>query len=144
MWYCMCMAVISEKFVIDTKGSNDILNITPHVQKIVEKHKIKDGFIHVFAAGSTVSLTTMEFEPGLIKDLPNSIEIIAPKDKEYYHNLKWNDGNGHSHVSSAILGTSVGVPLINNVMELGTWQQIILIDFDNRPRSRRIIVQIVY
>ncbi len=137
------MTIISDKFTINTNGFTDIIDITSHVQTRVQKTGQKDGLVHVYVAGSTAAITTIEYEPGLLKDLPEALEKIAPTDVPYHHDEKWYDGNGYAHVRSAIIGSSVTIPLINSVLELGTWQQIVLMDFDNRARSRNIIVQII-
>lgn len=138
------MPVINEKFHIDTKGFTDIIDITEKVKNAVESHKIKHANVCIFVTGSTASLTTVEFERGLLKDLPEALEKIAPQNKEYHHDATWHDGNGFAHVRAAFLGNSVSVPLIDGVLELGTWQQIVLIDFDNKARTRCITVQIIY
>ena len=137
------MAIITDKILVNTKGFTDIIDITNQVQTCVQKHNVKDGLVHVFVIGSTAAVTTIEYEPGLLKDIRDSLEIIAPMDKEYYHDAKWHDGNGFSHVRSALVGNSVVVPLLGGAMQLGTWQQIILLDFDNRSRARNIIVQVI-
>ncbi|MFH1046593.1 MAG: secondary thiamine-phosphate synthase enzyme YjbQ, partial [Candidatus Omnitrophota bacterium] len=105
--------------------------------------KAKDGLVTVFVPGSTAGLTTIEFEPGLVQDLKQAFEIIAPREGEYQHNIRWQDGNGFSHVRAALLGPTLTIPFSNKKMHLGTWQQITFIDFDNRPRSREIVVQII-
>ena len=138
------MSVVNKKFIADTKGFGDMLNLTSRIQKIVEKLKIKDGFVHAFVLGSTASLVITEFEPGIIRDLPKSVEKIVPKNEKYFHNIKWSVDNAHSYISSSIFGPGVTIPVINSIIELGTCQKIVLIDFDTRPRSRKIIVQIIY
>ena len=135
--------VITKSIRLKSKGETDIIDITDKVSDCVEDSKVKDGIVTIFASGSTAALTTIEYESGLIKDLRQSLEIIAPRRGQYHHNLRWQDGNGFSHVRSAILGPSLTVPFSNKRLQLGTWQQIVFIDFDNRPRSREIIVQII-
>ncbi len=137
------MGVITKKISLETKGNTDIIDITDRVKDIVASEKIKNGTVTVFVPGSTGAITTIEYESGLIKDLKRMFQEVASQEKEYAHNLAWGDGNGHSHVRAALIGPSLTVPLIDKSMELGTWQQIILIDFDNRSRSRNLIVQIV-
>ena len=137
------MAVITEQIQLNTSGDTDIIDITDQVAGYLRSNKVKDGVVTVFVPGSTAGLTTIEYEPGLIKDLKRLFEEIASKRKEYNHNLRWQDGNGYSHVRAALLGPSLAVPFKNKELQLGTWQQIVLIDFDNRPRSRRIIMQII-
>lgn len=138
------MSVISEKILVDTKGFGDILNITPKIKAVAEKYKIRDGLIHVFVLGSTASLLITEFEPGLIRDLPDTVEKFISKDEKYYHNIKWGVNNAHSYISASLFGGYVCIPLINSIIELGTCQKIVLIDFDTRRRSRKIVVQIIY
>ncbi len=137
------MAVITKQIQLDTRGDTDIIDITNQVSDYVGSSGLKHGIVTVFVPGSTAGLTTIEYEPGLIKDLKRLFEEIASKRKEYNHNLRWHDGNGHSHVRAALLGPSLSVPFRDKLLQLGTWQQIVLIDFDNRPRSRQVIVQII-
>lgn len=120
-----------------------MIDLTSSVQSIISSNNILSGIVTVFVPGSTASVTTIEYEPGLVKDLPEAMEKIAPKGAEYQHDLTWGDGNGHSHVRSSIIGPGIVVPFQNKKMMLGTWQQIVLIDFDNRPRAREIIVQLM-
>ena len=137
------MAVINEKFLINTRGFTDIIDITQKVKSVVYNHNVKNGTIVVAIAGSTASITTIEYEPGLLKDLPAILDEIAPQNKDYHHDDTWHDGNGDAHVRASLLGSSTTVPLIDGAMVLGTWQQIVLIDFDNKPRARNIYVQII-
>jgi len=135
--------VKTEKIKINTKGETDIIDITSGVEKILGKTKLKNGTVTVFVPGSTGGLTTIEYEPGVVSDLKQAFESFAPREGNYRHNTKWGDGNGFSHVRASMLGPSVTVPFLNGKMTLGTWQQIIFIDFDNRPRSRELVVQII-
>jgi secondary thiamine-phosphate synthase enzyme len=135
------MAIKTSTFHVKTSGATDIININPHVEKVVSESSLSDGFILLFIAGSTASITTIEYESGVVNDLKKAIERIAPHDILYEHDNRWGDGNGHSHVSAALLGPSLTIPLVNGRMLLGTWQQIVLCDFDNRPRMREVIVQ---
>jgi len=128
---------------LETQGEPDIVNITKQVKVHVEKSKIQSGLITVFCTGSTAAVTTIEYEPGLLKDLPTAMERFAPKDAVYEHHLRWQDGNGHSHVRAAIIGPSLTIPILEGKMPLGTWQQIAFLDLDVRPRSRQLIVQAV-
>ncbi len=125
----------------ETKGFNDIVDITKEATDFVSD--FTEGLLNVFVQGSTLSVTTIEYEEGVIEDLKNAISRIAPEDIEYIHNLKWGDGNGFSHVRSAILGPSISIPINEGLLRLGTWQQIVVIDFDNRPRSRKAFLSIV-
>ena len=138
------MPVITERFNISTKGFTDILDITEQVRNIIEKHNFADAQIMVYVAGSTASVTTVEYEPGLLKDLPEAFEILAPMHKQYHHDETWQDGNGFSHVRASMVGNSKSFPVKNGDLVLGTWQQIVLIDFDNKPRTRCIYVQVIY
>jgi len=137
------MAVITKKIHLSTKGDTDIINITDKVLSIVSRSDLKDGSVTVFVPGATAGITTVEYEPGLVQDLKTYFEKIAPKSGIYQHNTKWGDGNGYAHVRASFLGPGITVPIVNNQMQLGKWQQIIFIDFDNRPREREIIVQII-
>ena len=133
--------IVSETISLHTKGFSDILDITPSVRTIVEKSGIKNGTVTVFCAGSTGSLTTLEYERGVLEDLQKAIERLAPSNIPYAHDQRWGDGNGFSHVRAALIGPSLTIPLIKGNLALGTWQQIVFIDFDNRQRQRKIIVQ---
>ncbi len=137
------MTVITEKFLINTHGFTDIIDITQKVKSVVYNHNIKSGNVVVALAGSTASITTIEYEPGLLKDFPKILDQIAPMDKNYHHDDTWHDGNGYAHVRAALIGSSISVPLVEGALLLGTWQQIVLIDFDNKPRARNIYVQII-
>lgn len=138
------MTVINEKFVINTQGHTDIIDVTKNVQNSVYRHSLQNASVLVYVAGSTVSITNIEFEPGLLVDLPQALDKIAPEGAEYHHDSTWHDGNGYAHVRASIVGNSTMVPLIDGALQLGTWQQIVLVDFDNKPRNRTVYVQIVY
>jgi secondary thiamine-phosphate synthase enzyme len=135
--------VITETISIKTKGFCDIINITPQVLSIIEQSSVANGLVTIFCAGSTGSITTIEYESGALKDLKEALERIAPSDIPYAHDRRWEDGNGFSHVRAALMKPSLTVPLVNGKLTLGTWQQIVFIDFDNRERHRDIIVQII-
>lgn len=137
------MAVQSVSIQLQTEGRTDIQDITSRVQKEVSKSGINDGTATVFVPGSTAGITTIEYESGVIGDLKRAIEKLAPEGISYDHDARWGDGNGFSHVRAALLGASFSVPFSNGRLMLGTWQQIVVIDFDNRPRSRDILIQIV-
>lgn len=138
------MAVESHQFEIGSKGNNEVLNITDQVARMIEAGKIADGVATVFVVGSTAGITTTEFEPGLVtRDLKVAFEGIAPEHGTYLHEQTWHDDNGHSHVRASLLGPSLSIPFMDKHMQLGTWQQIVLIDFDTRSRDRRIIVQVI-
>ena len=134
--------MIKNKIIkFETKGFNDIVDITKEATDFASE--FTEGLLNVFVQGSTLSVTTIEYEEGVVEDLKNAISRIAPEDIEYIHNLKWGDGNGFSHVRSAILGPSISIPINQGLLRLGTWQQIVVIDFDNRPRSRKAFLSIV-
>ena len=135
--------VFSGEISIATKGDSDMVDITPQLEQMVDDSGILDGIACVFVPGATGALTTMEFEPGVVDDLKAAIQRLAPSDIEYQHHLKWKDGNGHSHVRAAFIGPSVTVPIRDGAIPLGTWQQIVFIELDVRPRKRSLIVQIV-
>jgi secondary thiamine-phosphate synthase enzyme len=137
------MNVLGREIEIHTEEENQIINITADVEDIILKSGLKDGLVCIFVGGSTGAITTMEFEPGLIKDIPAALEHIAPKEGEYKHHIRWDDGNGHSHVKAAIMGPGITVPFRNCQPVLGTWQQIVFIELDVKPRDRKIIVQLV-
>ncbi|MGA2296566.1 MAG: secondary thiamine-phosphate synthase enzyme YjbQ [FCB group bacterium] len=133
---------INFNFSIQTKGYCDIINISDEVEKFINKSKIKNGNVLVFSPGSTCGITSIEYEPGAIEDLKSAFDFIVPEKKQYQHNLRWGDGNGFSHIRAAITKSFFLFPIIDCKSILGTWQQIVFIDFDNRPRRRDIIVQI--
>ena len=137
------MNVVTEHISISTRGNVDILDITDDVSGLLKKSNFRSGIVTVFVHGSTAALTTIEYEPGLIEDMKRMLEHVAPQGIEYKHNLRWGDGNGHSHIRASLLGPSITVPFQDSSLMLGTWQQIVFIDLDNRPRSRDIIVQIM-
>ena len=137
------MSVHHSEINIQTRGETDIVDITSDVQNAVSKSKIKEGIVCVFVPGSTGSVTTMEYEPGLIHDLPKALEKIAPKNVYYQHHETWRDDNGHSHVRASLMGPSVTLPVKNGKLIHGTWQQLVFMEFDTRSRDRKIVVQIV-
>ena len=137
------MTVKTKQLSIHTGGEGDILDITRDVTEVVAKTKLKNGIVTVFVSGSTGALSTIEYEPGLLKDFPNMLERIAPKNLVYEHEKRWHDGNGHSHVRAAIIGPSITVPFTNGRLTLGTWQQIVFMELDVRSRSRNLILQII-
>jgi secondary thiamine-phosphate synthase enzyme len=134
------MTVESQVVRIETQKEGEILDITDKVQAIVEKGTIKNGVVFLFVPGSTAALTTIEYEPGLLVDLPSMLERVAPSDGSYEHERRWHDGNGHSHVRASLIGPDLSVPFVEKKLMLGTWQQIVFIELDVRPRDRTIIV----
>jgi len=137
------MAVSTQKIAVKTNGHTDILDITDHVAGALGKSGLHEGILTVFVPGSTAGVTTIEYEPGLLRDLPEAMEKVAPTGVQYHHDATWGDGNGYAHVRAALMGASFTVPFSEGRMILGTWQQIILVDFDNRPRRRELIVQVM-
>jgi secondary thiamine-phosphate synthase enzyme len=133
----------SERIALSTKGFSDIVDITSNVSSILERSGAKNGLVTVFCPGSTGAVTTIEYESGVLKDLQRAIEKIVPSDIPYEHNKRWGDGNGFSHVRAALMKPSLTIPIIEGKLTLGTWQQIVFIDFDNRQRHRNIIVQVI-
>lgn len=131
------------KFSISTKGFTDIIDLTEEISQIVKNSKTKEGICLVSSAGSTCGITTIEYEEGLIEDLKRTLEKVAPMNKEYEHCKKWGDCNGYAHVRSALLKPFLAVPVEEGKLVLGTWQQIVFLDFDNRPRKREIMVKII-
>lgn len=137
------MSVHYDEINVRTNGEVYIINITEDAQRIVNKSKIKDGIACIFVPGSTGTLTTIEYEPGLMKDLPRALQKIAPKGEHYDHHETWHDDNGHSHVRASIMGPSITAPIKDGKLLHGTWQQIVFVELDTSPRDRNIIVQIV-
>ena len=137
------MTIVTEAITLHAKGYSDVIDITQQVCQKIEKSGIKDGIVVLFVPGSTAAITTIEYESGVINDLTDAIERIAPQDIHYKHDARWGDGNGFAHVRAAILGASFSVPVKEGKPILGTWQQIVVIDFDNRSRKRDIAVQIM-
>lgn len=137
------MKIIKDSLPVSTRGFTDIVDITPSVQKLVGRCGIKNGQVTLFVSGSTAGITTIEYESGLLKDLPAAFEKMAPMNVRYHHDDRWGDGNGYAHVRAALLGASLTVPISDGALTLGTWQQVVLIDFDNRPRQREIVLQVI-
>ena len=133
----------TETISLKTNGNCDIINITHHVETLLSKSNLSNGIVTVFVTGSTAGVTTIEYEPGLVADIKEAFERIAPKSIPYAHNETWGDGNGYSHIRASLLGASLVIPFTDSKMVLGTWQQIVLVDFDNRPRKRDVVVQIM-
>ena len=136
------MEIETHSINITTKGNCDIIDLTDRISDLIYQQKFIEGNVIVFAGGSTAGVTTIEYEPGLLKDYPKFFDRIAPMNLNYDHDNTWHDGNGHSHIRSAIQGASLTVPFSKGRLLLGTWQQIIFVDFDNRSRKREITVQI--
>jgi secondary thiamine-phosphate synthase enzyme len=137
------MTVLTKEFALKSKGNCDIIDITSQVAKNVEESGVNSGIVTLFIIGSTAGITTIEYEPNLLSDFKNMWDRVIPQNIPYEHNKTWGDGNGHSHVRASMLGASLTVPFVNKRLTLGTWQQIVFVDFDNRPRSRKIAIQVL-
>jgi len=137
------MPVFAKRVELRTEAENDIVDITGEVQDAVEESGLDIGVATVFVPGSTAAVTTIEFEPGLAKDFPGMLERVAPRDIDYEHQKAWHDDNGRSHVKASLVGPSLSVPFNRGVLTLGTWQQIVLLEFDIRPRRREVVVQVM-
>ena len=137
------MKIITENISVNTKGNCDIINITENVQSVISGNKVNTGNATVFVVGSTASISTIEYEPGLKKDLPAILEKLIPQEYKYRHHDTWGDYNGHAHIRSTIIGCSQTIPFVKGELMLGTWQQVVLIDFDDKPRTRKVVVQLI-
>jgi secondary thiamine-phosphate synthase enzyme len=135
--------VITEHIKVSTQGNSEVVDITENVTAVLQSRKLKEGNVTIFVVGSTASITTTEYEPGLRKDIPEMFERLAPSSLRYHHNDTWQDGNGHAHVRASFLGPSIIVPFSDGRLLLGTWQQIVLIDFDTRARNRDVVIQLM-
>jgi secondary thiamine-phosphate synthase enzyme len=127
----------------NTTGSNDIIDLTQHLTTLLKKTKISQGCVLLFVPGATGALSTIEYEPGLIEDLPEFMEKIIPEKKYYHHNETWHDGNGHSHLRATLIGPSLTIPIHDRELILGTWQQVVFLEFDNKPHRRKIAAQFI-
>ena len=137
------MTVVTEQLSIRTRGEGDILDVTSDVAEAVAKSKLQNGVVTIFVPGSTGALTTIEYEPGLLNDLPASLERIIPKNMVYEHERRWHDGNGHSHIRASIIGPSITIPFVNGELTLGTWQQIVFLELDVHSRNRNLVLQVI-
>ncbi len=136
------MTVLTGNITLESRGECEIIDITSEVARNVESSAVDNGTVTLFVVGSTAGITTIEYEPHLASDFTNMWDRLIPRGITYEHNRTWGDGNGHSHVRASMLGASLVVPFVNKRLTLGTWQQIVFVDFDNRPRSRKIVIQI--
>ncbi len=137
------MTVASETIALKTAVKDEIIDITGKVQEAVSSSRVKEGLACVFVVGSTAAITTVEHEPGLVQDMKSAMDRLYPKDMDYEHHRRWGDGNGHSHIRASFVGPSLTVPVSGGRLLLGTWQQIVFMEFDNKPRSRQVVVQIL-
>lgn len=135
--------VKTDEIKFNTTGPGDIINLTNDIQNSVINSGVTSGTVTVFAPGSTTGLTTIEYEPGLLQDLPQLMEKLIPSDKAYEHDNTWHDGNGFSHLRSALIGSDITIPFVSKKLTLGTWQQVVFLEFDNRSRNRTVILQII-
>ena len=129
-------------FGVSSEGFTDVIDITQQIREAAARRNVAEGVVHVFVGGSTAALSTIEFEPGAVRDLKEALDRIAPMDSHYHHNEAWGDGNGYAHLRAALMKPSLSIPISGGKLVLGTWQQVILLDFDNRPRRRTIHVQV--
>ena len=137
------MTVVTNDITLQSRGNCDIIDITSQVANKVEESGVNSGIVTLFIVGSTAGITTIEYEPNLVSDFKNMWDRVIPQSIPYEHNKTWGDGNGHSHVRASMLGASLIIPFVNKKLTLGTWQQIVFVDFDNRPRSRKLTIQIL-
>lgn len=137
------MSVKTISITLETRGNADMLDVTPKITDALYASGLQNGTLTIFCPSSTSALTTIEYEDGCLEDLRRLFDEILPSTREYAHNARWGDGNGHSHVRAALLGPSLSIPFVNGQLSLGTWQQVIYIDFDTRPRSRKLVVQVI-
>ena len=139
----MKMSVFTGKLLIDDGGGYEVFDITEKVKAQVKKSGLVNGTVTIFVPGTTGAVTTVEYEPGLVRDLEDFFDTYIPSGKDYHHERRWHDGNGHSHVRASLVGASISVPFVDGKLTLGTWQQIIFLEFDNKPRHRELIIQVV-
>lgn len=135
--------VVTKRIRLETGGDADVIDITGEVGRAIANSGLENGTVTVFSPSATSALTTIEFESGCVRDLQRLFDEIAHPDRHYAHNARWGDGNGHSHVRAALLGPSLTVPFVEGQLTLGTWQQIIFVDFDNRSRRRELVAQVM-
>jgi secondary thiamine-phosphate synthase enzyme len=140
----MAVKVVTRSFEVKSEGENQVIDVTDEVGQAVTEGMLASGVATVLVVGSTAAITTMEYEPGLAMDFPEMLERVAPKDGvEYEHQRRWHDGNGHSHVKASLVGPSLSIPFVDGELVLGEWQQVVLVEFDTRPRSRKVVVQLM-
>jgi secondary thiamine-phosphate synthase enzyme len=137
------MPVVTKTIPVSSNGENHMIDITRQTDEAIKASRLQDGIVTIFVSGSTAAVTTIEYEPGLKKDFPKMLARIAPREIEYEHDNTWHDGNGHSHVRASLIGPSLTVPFKNKSLMLGTWQQIVLLEMDIRPRDRNIVLQMI-
>jgi len=138
-----CMGVVTRQLELQTRDENDVVDVTKDLQWAVKDSGLKNGIATIFVPGSTAAVTAMEYEPGLVRDFPRMLERIASRDIPYEHQKAWHDDNGRSHVKASLVGPSLSVPFVDGRLTLGTWQQIVLVELDVRPRTRKVLVQMI-
>ena len=139
----MVMKIISKTIQVNTKGEDDMIDMTEEISLEIKSSKVQNGIVTIFVVGSTAAVTTIEYEPGLRKDFPRMLGRVVPRDIEYEHQKMWHDGNGHSHVRASLIGPSLTVPLKDGNLTIGTWQQIVMVEMDTRSKQREVVLQIV-
>ena len=139
----MVVKVVTRSFEVNSRNENEVLDITSQVQEAAAASGLSAGAATVFVVGSTAAITTIEYEPGLVEDFPAMLDRVAPKSVGYEHQRRWHDGNGHSHVKASLVGPSLSIPIVDGSLLLGEWQQVVLVEFDVRPRTRRVVVQMI-
>lgn len=137
------MKTISKTITFSTKGNPDLIDITGEISRVLSSAKIENGALTIFVVGSTAAITTFEYEPGLIRDMTELAQKLIPANKQYAHDRTWGDANGFSHLRASLFGPSLVIPFIDGKLRLGTWQQVVLAEFDNRPRKREVVIQII-
>jgi secondary thiamine-phosphate synthase enzyme len=137
------VTAVSHEITVQTRGDGDVLDLTAQVTGFVDSTGVGSGIVVVAVVGSTAGVTTIEYEPGLVADLRKAFDRVAPSGVAYEHDSRWGDGNGHAHVRASMLGPSLTLPVVQGKVELGTWQQVVLVDFDTRPRTRRVVIQVL-
>jgi len=137
------MKIVTSETFLQTGGRFEIIDITDRLTEALQKSNLEEGQLHIFVPGSTAGITAIEYESGLIKDLEEFFDRTVPKNNRYHHEDAWHDGNGHSHIRSSLLKTQMSVPFKQGELMLGTWQQVVFVEFDNKPRERRIIIQLI-
>ena len=137
------MKTVIKRLQLDTSGGVQVIDVTNQVRQLLVESNLNDGLATVFVPGSTATVTTIEYEPGLIADITHALDRIAPREARYEHDKRWHDGNGHSHVRAAFLKPSVTIPFSNRALMLGTWQQLVFIELDVRPRNRTVVIQFI-
>jgi len=138
------MAVLTYRYRFKTDGDGTMVDLTSELERFIEEKGVQEGLMNVFVPGSTGALTTVEYEPGLIKDMPEMFERLIPSDRAYHHDRTWGDANGFSHLRASLVGPSITIPIDEGRLQLGTWQQVVFLEFDNKPRQRTVVITVMY